>query len=112
MFITEYGTVLGWANGTVDENESYLWWEFSDQHQLSYANWAIDNKNESAAALIPGTTPAQVGDTTKWTASGKFVNQKLQSTNQGVNPFPTTTPFPGSFFIKLIIFGFSEYMPY
>lgn len=106
MFITEYGTVLGWANGTVDENESNLWWEFSDQHQLSYVNWAIENKNESAAALIPGTTPAQVGDTTKWTASGKFVNHKLQSTNQGVNPFPTTTPFPGSFFIKLIIFGF------
>jgi endoglucanase len=85
IFITEYGTVNADGNGAVDVNETELWWQFDDKNLLSYLNWAIEDKVEGAAALIPGTTAAQVGVPSQWTQSGQLVNQKYQSTNQGVN---------------------------
>uniref|UniRef100_A0A914DSC8 C-type lectin domain-containing protein n=1 Tax=Acrobeloides nanus TaxID=290746 RepID=A0A914DSC8_9BILA len=85
IFITEYGTVNADGNGAVDVNETELWWQFDDKNLLSYVNWAIEDKAEGAAALIPGTTAAQVGIPSQWTQSGQLVNQKYQSTDQGLN---------------------------
>uniref|UniRef100_A0A914ECA8 Glycoside hydrolase family 5 domain-containing protein n=1 Tax=Acrobeloides nanus TaxID=290746 RepID=A0A914ECA8_9BILA len=85
IFITEYGTTNVQANGTVDVEESQLWWQFNDKNKLSYCNWAIDIVQENTAALISGTTAAQVGDSSRWTVSGKLVNKKLQSTDQGLH---------------------------
>ena len=36
-------------------------------------------KSEAAAALTPGTTPTQVGDSSHWTESGKLINVSLAS---------------------------------
>jgi endoglucanase len=68
----------------VDTSESGLWWDFCDQNKISYVNWAIDDKSEGSAALIPGTTAQQVGDDSRLTASGSFVKNKLKSQNNGV----------------------------
>ena len=36
-------------------------------------------KSEAAAALTPGTTSTQVGDSSHWTQSGKLINVSLAS---------------------------------
>nr|AFD33558.1 cellulase [Aphelenchoides fragariae] len=85
IFVTEYGTVDASGGGSVDVQSSNEWWAFLDANKISYANWAIGNKAEAAAALTPGTTAQQVGDDSRLTASGKLVKQKLKSQNNGVS---------------------------
>uniref|UniRef100_A0A914CKY1 Glycoside hydrolase family 5 domain-containing protein n=1 Tax=Acrobeloides nanus TaxID=290746 RepID=A0A914CKY1_9BILA len=85
LFVTEYGTVNADGGGAVDTNESNLWWNFLDENQISYVNWALDDKDEGSAALIPGTTSQQVGDDSRLTASGRFVKDKYKSQNNGVH---------------------------
>nr|UNG40340.1 glycoside hydrolase family 5 subfamily 2 [Saphanus piceus] len=73
IFISEYGTCAGSGNGTVDHAESQLWWNWLDQHQLSYVNWAFSDKDESASVNVPGT-PVASGCTDQYlTESGKLV---------------------------------------
>ncbi|KAI6171371.1 Endoglucanase [Aphelenchoides bicaudatus] len=85
IFVTEYGTVDASGGGSVDTESSNEWYTFLDANQISYANWAIDNKAEAAAALNPGTTSSQVGDDSVLTASGQLVKAKLKSQNNGVS---------------------------
>nr|UNG40309.1 glycoside hydrolase family 5 subfamily 2 [Necydalis major] len=73
IFISEYGTVDGSGNGTVDPAESQLWWTWLDQHNLSYVNWALSDKEESASVLIPGTPAEQACQERYLTESGKLV---------------------------------------
>nr|ABV54448.1 GHF5 endo-1,4-beta-glucanase precursor [Radopholus similis] len=85
VFVTEYGTVTADGNGYVDAAESKTWWNFLDGLKISYVNWAIDNKDEKSAALTPGTSSSQVGDSSRWTESGKLVQAKLASQKNGVS---------------------------
>ncbi|KAA6430320.1 glycoside hydrolase family 5 protein [Rufibacter glacialis] len=77
LFVTEFGTCAADGNGKVDAAESKLWWEFLDQHQISWCNWSVADKDEAASALRPG---ASVNG--QWTAadispSGQLVRQEL-----------------------------------
>nr|ABV54446.1 GHF5 endo-1,4-beta-glucanase precursor [Radopholus similis] len=85
VFVTEYGTVTADGNGYVDATESQTWWNFLDGLSISYLNWAMDDKDEKSAALTPGSTSAQVGDSSRWTESGKLVQARLASQNNGVS---------------------------
>nr|UNG40320.1 glycoside hydrolase family 5 subfamily 2 [Phymatodes testaceus] len=73
IFVTEYGTVDGTGNGTVDADETQLWWTWLDGHQMSYVNWALSDKDESASALIADTTPEMACQDSTLTESGKLV---------------------------------------
>nr|USZ80401.1 ANC_GH5_2 [synthetic construct] len=73
IFVTEYGTVNAAGNGAVDVEESQLWWDWLDENNMSYVNWAISDKDEGASALIPETTAEQVCQDEYLTESGKLV---------------------------------------
>uniref|UniRef100_A0AB39A359 Endoglucanase Z5 n=1 Tax=Glenea cantor TaxID=983541 RepID=A0AB39A359_9CUCU len=73
VFVTEYGTVNADASPPVDAAEAELWYSFMDEYNLSYVNFAISDKDEGAAALIPGTTPENVCQEAYLTESGKLV---------------------------------------
>nr|UNG40345.1 glycoside hydrolase family 5 subfamily 2 [Saperda scalaris] len=73
IFVSEYGTCAGTGNGTVDAAETELWYEWLDQNQMSYVNWAVSDKDESASVMIAGT-PASLACTDEYlTESGKIV---------------------------------------
>nr|UNG40273.1 glycoside hydrolase family 5 subfamily 2 [Acanthocinus aedilis] len=79
IFVTEYGTCAGTGNGTVDAAETALWWEWLDQNQMSYVNWAVSDKDESASILVSGTPTDKICQDAYLTESGKLViaqNQK------------------------------------
>uniref|UniRef100_A0A914CEV5 Glycoside hydrolase family 5 domain-containing protein n=1 Tax=Acrobeloides nanus TaxID=290746 RepID=A0A914CEV5_9BILA len=84
VFVTEYGVVQYTGNGPINETSSQAWWDFLDQNLISYVNWSIETNNETAAALIANTTAAQVGDKSRWTYGGAFVNKMLWSKDQGL----------------------------
>nr|UNG40348.1 glycoside hydrolase family 5 subfamily 2 [Saperda scalaris] len=76
LFVTEYGTVNADATEPVDPEESRLWWDWLDEHNISYVNWVIAShevEGEGASALIEDTLPSQVCQEEYLTESGKLV---------------------------------------
>jgi endoglucanase len=77
LFVTEFGTTNADGDGPVYAEESREWFEFMDQNNLSWCNWSITAKDESSAALLPGTTPSGINKKENISASGKLVRDEL-----------------------------------
>jgi endoglucanase len=77
LFVTEWGTCDSSGNGGLDFVESQKWIDFINQHALSWCNWSLNDKRESASALEPGTTVDGPPKADDLTPSGKFVYQHL-----------------------------------
>jgi len=54
VFATEWGTCRADGDGSVDEGSTHAWVGFLDYHGISYANWAVSDKQEACSALTPG----------------------------------------------------------
>ena len=66
LFVTEWGIwPEAWGPDGMDEND---WMAFVDEHQLSWANWAISNKNEPPSFFKQGSG---------LTKNGEFVQEQL-----------------------------------
>lgn len=63
LFVTEWGTCEASGNGAIDMAETQTWLDFLAQHQISWTNWALNDKAESASALTPSA-----GTNGPWTA--------------------------------------------
>lgn len=55
VFITEWGTSRADGNGGVFPEESGEWLDFLAERKISWCNWSLCDKNETSAALKPGT---------------------------------------------------------
>ncbi len=79
LFVTEWGTCDASGAGPVDVESTRVWMEFMRQWQLSHCNWAIYDKAETAAIIVPGAT-AQGGWTAKeLTASGRLAREWVRN---------------------------------
>ena len=96
VFVTEYGTTEASGNGYVDAASTQEWMNFMKQNNISHANWAFNDKAESASALNPGTSPSAAWSDNFLTTSGRLVKGYIQSWNGtstgGTTPPPTTPP--------------------
>ena len=81
LMVTEYGTVFANGNGDINYEESNLWWDFCDKHQLSWCNWSVCDKNETSAALQPGASATGGWTTDMITPSGILVRSELRGEN-------------------------------
>ncbi len=79
IFVTEYGVCEASGDGPIDYEEANRWWNFLDENLISHCNWAIYDKNESAAALKPGNNALGGWKESDLTPSGKLVRTKLKS---------------------------------
>jgi endoglucanase len=82
IFVTEFGTTDANGDGLVYAKETGEWMEFMDRHNLSWANWSVADKDESSAAVLPGTTPSEINNEENISTSGKLVRSHLNSHNQ------------------------------
>ncbi|KAJ8963718.1 hypothetical protein NQ314_005439 [Rhamnusium bicolor] len=73
IFVSEYGTCDGSGNGSIDAAETQLWYNWLDQNHMSYVNWALSDKDESASSQIAGTPPEQACQDRYLTESGRIV---------------------------------------
>lgn len=71
---TEWGTCDASGNGRIDLAESDKWLTFLAANNIGWANWSWFDKDESASALVPGTSPYGPYE---YTASGKYVVDQL-----------------------------------
>ncbi|UOQ52664.1 cellulase family glycosylhydrolase [Hymenobacter cellulosivorans] len=81
LFVTEYGTTEASGNGYIDAASTQEWMTFLKQNSISHANWAFNDKAETASALKPGTSPTAAWSDNFLTQSGSLVKGYIQNWN-------------------------------
>lgn len=78
IFVSEWGTSWADGSGGMFRTESTEWLSFLEDRQISWCNWSLCDKNESSAALLPGTPADRLWDWNDFSDSGSFVFSKFQ----------------------------------
>ena len=73
VFVSEWGASRADGSGGVFTQESETWLNFLHQNGISWASWSLCDKNETSAALKPGTPTNRPWTGNDLTPSGKFV---------------------------------------
>ncbi len=94
LFVTEYGTCDASGGGSVDASSTQDWMTFMKQNNLSHCNWALNDKAETASALVTGTDPSGAWSDSYLTTSGRLVKGYIQSWSGTATTTPTPTPSP------------------
>ena len=84
LLITEFGTVEATGDGPLDHAESQRWWDGAEAHGIGWMAWSIGDRDETSAALRPGTPPAGWSES-DLTESGRLLRDKLRAA-AGLNP--------------------------
>lgn len=82
IFVSEFGTCEASGTGIIDYNELETWFSFMETNMLSWCNWSIADKNETSAALKPGTNAKGGWTDNDLTTSGKLIREKIRSLNE------------------------------
>jgi endoglucanase len=77
LFVSEWGTCLASGNGGFNPQESDLWIKFMDKYNLSWCNWSLNDKDETASMLAGGADPHGGWTDKDLTDSGKYVRARL-----------------------------------
>ncbi len=77
LFVTEFGVCDASGNGNIDLKETDLWMEFLNKHKISWANWSLFDKDESASALKPGASAQGQWTDQDLTISGAYIKKRL-----------------------------------
>lgn len=84
LMVTEYGTCHYSGNSGYDPDQSKVWWEFLDKNKISWCNWSVADKVESASILNPGASPQGNWTDADLTESGKLVRTECITKNTPV----------------------------
>ena len=79
IFVTEWGTCDASGNTNLDTSESDLWLSYLDLHNISWCNWSLNTKAETASALNQNASMTGPWSNSDLTDSGKYVKAKLES---------------------------------
>jgi endoglucanase len=90
LLVTEFSTVEATGDGPIDYAESDRWWDWAEAHSIGWMAWSIGDRDETSAALKPGTPPAGWSEH-DLTDSGKLVRQKLRAA-AAMNPACHSAP--------------------
>jgi endoglucanase len=78
LMITEFGTVEATGNGPLDRASSDAWWDWAEVNDISWLAWSIGDKDETSAALKPGTPPSGWSED-QLTESGRLLRTRLRA---------------------------------
>jgi len=84
LFVSEYGTCEHTGKGFLDYDEVGKWFDFMDEHKLSWCNWSIADKNETSAALKSGASATGNWSSSDLSESGALVRGKIISWNEPI----------------------------
>jgi endoglucanase len=89
IFVSEFGVSDALGGGNEDRKvylkEAEKWLDWMNQHQISWINWSLCDKDESSAALRPGVSPNGEWSEADLTESGNFIREQLRNHK---NPHP------------------------
>jgi endoglucanase len=78
LFVSEFGTCLSTGDGFLDSAETEQWFSFMDKHNLSWCNWSVGDKNETASLIVPGARYYGKWTQKELSASGKIIRRKCR----------------------------------
>ena len=73
LFVSEWGTSRADGSGGVFPEESQAWLELLKKHNISWCGWSLCDKDETSAALKPGTSPDKAWTVEDLSDSGKIM---------------------------------------
>jgi endoglucanase len=79
LFATEWGVCHPVEQDRKDYEESRRWLDFMAEHGISDVNWAISDKEEGCAALVPGASPTGGWSASELTEGGAFIRKTLRA---------------------------------
>lgn len=82
LFVTEWGTVNANGDGGVALAETNRWMSFLAQNNISHLNWSVNDKQEGASIIKPGTSTNGNWRTGDLTASGVEVRKIIRGWKQ------------------------------
>ena len=81
LVVTEFGTCPASGDGKLDLEETLRWFEFLDKNKISWCNWSIADKDESASAVKPNANEWGGWEMDMLTESGKFIRNQIRKGN-------------------------------
>ena len=79
LMVTEWGTVNADGNGDVDYESVEKWISFMKENNLTHCNWSINDKEEGASSLIPGSNIKGNWKEEDLTNSGKLAKSYIKN---------------------------------
>ncbi len=79
IFVSEFGICDASGNGGININEANEWMKFIDKNNLSYMNWSLCNKAESASAIASWCTKTSNWEEWELAESGTWMRNQLRS---------------------------------
>ncbi len=77
IFVSEWGTCDASGNGNFSPDSSDAWLAWMDENAISWCNWSLFDKKETASALKPGAAATGGWTDADLTESGRYVVSKL-----------------------------------
>ncbi len=84
VFVSEWGTSRADGSGGVFLEESRVWLDYLEERGISWCNWSLCDKDETSAALKPGTAPDRDWTEKDLTTSGQFVFSRFNSSKDEI----------------------------
>jgi endoglucanase len=78
VFISEFGTCESSGNGKINYEETKSWFDFMNKNHLSWCNWSVADKDESASVLKKGASESGNWTSDEITESGNLVRNELR----------------------------------
>ena len=78
LMITEFGVVEATGNGPIDMASSNAWWDWAERNDISWLAWSIGDRDETSAALRPGSPPAG-WSAEQLTPAGRLLRTRLRA---------------------------------
>lgn len=78
LFVTEFGTCPASGNGPLNFEETKTWFEFLNKYQISWCNWSVADKKESASIIKPGASEFGGWRKDELTESGTFIRGQIR----------------------------------
>jgi len=96
IMVTEWGTCDASGNGGYNAAETQLWLDWMAANKISWANWSLFNKNETASVLVTSAGSSGPWSNSLLTTSGKLVKAAIGGSQPTIppSPSPSVTPKP------------------
>lgn len=81
LFVTEWGVGEANGDGIFDQAKTNQWMTWMENHQLSWVNWNLTDKEETTAILKPGAPTTGKWSLDHLTDAGKYIHEQLRKLN-------------------------------
>ncbi len=82
LMVTEWGTCEANGSGKLDDAETFRWFKFMNDNNLSWCNWSLADLEETSAALKPGASADGNWSLDDLNPSGALVRKQLRIEHQ------------------------------